>query len=101
MRQISHPAIETVDLASVLYALGDPIRLRIVQRLTSGAGEMSCGEAAGDDLPKSTQSFHFKALRDAGIVTTRREGKRYMSQIRPELGQRFPGLLESILKQMA
>jgi DNA-binding transcriptional ArsR family regulator len=100
VRDIPHPDPASFTLASALYALGDPVRLRIMGRLLAvGGGEMACGDAAGDGLPKATQSFHFRTLRDAGLVTTRREGKRYLSRIRPEFEMRFPGLLSDVLRR--
>ena len=62
MRSFYHPARDQIALASVLYALSDPVRLSIVETL-SGGGEVSCGEF-GMDLPKSTVSHHFRVLRD-------------------------------------
>lgn len=99
MRAIPHPDAANLTLATALHALGDPVRLRIMARLVAHDGEMSCGEAAGEGLPKATQSFHFRTLRDAGLVNTRREGKRYLSHVRPEFEQRFPGLLKAVLAQ--
>lgn len=99
MRDILHPDPTGFTLAVALHALGDPVRLRIMTRLARAGGEMSCGEAAGDGLPKATQSFHFRTLRDAGLVTTRRDGKRYLSRLRPEFEERFPGLLAAVLSR--
>ncbi|MBI3706565.1 MAG: helix-turn-helix transcriptional regulator [Proteobacteria bacterium] len=99
MRPVHHPAAADFDLASVLYALGDTVRLGIARRLAGGR-EMSCAVAAGDAerLPKSTLSFHFKVLRDAGLIRTRKSGVMVMSTLRrAELDARFPGLLASVL----
>lgn len=97
MRHIAHPALDEIALPAVLYALSDPIRLRIVRRLRAAGTELSCQEATGADLPKSTMSFHFKALREAGLTRTRQAGRNYFSVINPGFEGRFPGLLEGIL----
>jgi DNA-binding transcriptional ArsR family regulator len=62
---ISHPTREKLELSSVLHALSDPVRLRIVSELAKGEGEHTCGSFA---LPvtKSTCTHHFKVLREAG-----------------------------------
>jgi DNA-binding transcriptional ArsR family regulator len=87
---------ETLDLPTVLHALSDPMRLRIVAALASG-DELSCG---GIDLPvaKSTCSHHFKVLRDAGVITQRHQGTSRLNALRrAELDAAFPGLLDSVL----
>jgi len=96
MRTFYHPAREQIELASVLYALSDPVRLSIVETL-SGGGEVSCGEF-GMDLPKSTVSHHFRVLREAGVTKTRAQSTRvFLSLRRDDLEARFPGLLDSIV----
>jgi ArsR family transcriptional regulator len=54
-------------------ALSDEVRLRIVRALS--AAELSVAELVGAlRLPQSTVSRHLKPLRDAGLVSARREG---------------------------
>lgn len=92
-----HPHRKEIDLASVLVALGDPVRLKIVARLAQ-TGESPCG-ALGIEMPKSTVSHHFKILREAGIVRVRMEGtSRHLSLRRDDLAARFPGLLDAVLR---
>lgn len=97
MRPIAHPALSEISLPYVLYALSDPIRLEIVRRLKTAGSELSCTDATGTLLPKSTMSFHFKALREAGLIRTRQEGRNKYNEINPGFEKRFPGLLKSIL----
>lgn len=60
-------------VASVLSALAEPIRLRILRLLE--AGELTVGEVARVvQLPQSTVSRHLKALHDAAWVARRAEG---------------------------
>lgn len=97
MRDLYHPRLEDVDLANVLHALSDPVRLEIV-RVLEASGEVACSRLNGH-LSKSTMSHHFKVLREAGVTHTRANGtKRLMSLRRDELEQRFPGVLSSILQ---
>jgi ArsR family transcriptional regulator len=62
-------------LARRLKALAHPARLAIVQLLAE-RDECICGEIV-DDLPlaQSTVSQHLKALKDAGLVRGRVEGR--------------------------
>jgi len=96
VRVIKHPAMHEVRVEQVLYALSDPVRLEIVEKLCR-TGEASCGELDGG-RPKSSMSHHFRVLREAGLVWTRNEGTVHMNALRrAELGERFPGLLEAVL----
>jgi DNA-binding transcriptional ArsR family regulator len=84
------------ELARVLYALSDPIRLEIVRQLAR-RGETPCG-GFGLDMPKSSLSHHFRVLREAGILGMRSEGTSILNFLQiKECEQRFPGLLPGIL----
>lgn len=91
------PGVEQeLDLVAVLHALSDPIRLRIVAQLADG-NEYGCNAF---ELPivKSTRSHHFTVLREAGVISTRVEGKARLNRLRrDELDERFPGLLDAVL----
>jgi DNA-binding transcriptional ArsR family regulator len=95
---ITHPAREQIELASVLHALSDPMRLRIVAALASGEQPVTCGSI---HLPvtKSTCTHHFKVLREAGVIRQRQDGTTRLNSLRrDDLEARFPGLLETVLK---
>jgi DNA-binding transcriptional ArsR family regulator len=90
----------TDDVLTVLQALADPVRLDIVRQLAvcPGPGELSCGKF---ELPvtKSTASHHLKVLAHAGITSEREAGtSKFISLRREELNERFPGLLDSLLR---
>jgi DNA-binding transcriptional ArsR family regulator len=96
MRPLFHPARSDLELSSILHALSDEIRLRVIKKLHDH-GELFCG-AIEIDIPKSTLSHHLKVLRESGLVHTRIEGTtRYITLRRDDLQARFPGLLDSIL----
>jgi DNA-binding transcriptional ArsR family regulator len=91
-----HPPVEDLELASVLHALSDPIRLRIVRDLADG-GACNCGMFAVP-VAKSTLSHHLRVLRDAGLTFTEPVGTaRIVSLRREDLDGRFPGLLAAVL----
>ena len=95
---IAQPAPAEIELAAVLHALSDPVRLRIVAALAATAEPPSCGSF---DLPvtKSTCTHHFKVLRDAGVISQRQQGTARLNSLRREdLDARFPGLLASVLQ---
>jgi DNA-binding transcriptional ArsR family regulator len=65
-----------------LDALGDPTRRAVLERLA--AGPRPVGEIA-DGLPVSRPavSQHLRVLREAGLVTVRREGARRVYAVDP------------------
>lgn len=96
---LPEPAREDIRLEKVLAVLSEPLRLRIVQRLLTGAEDYdhTCGWF-GLDRPKSTLTHHFKALREAGVITQRQYGLERRSRVRlDDLNTRFPGLVDLIL----
>jgi DNA-binding transcriptional ArsR family regulator len=95
--EIPHPKRSEIELATVLHALSDPVRLRIVAALDKADGAPTCGSF---DVPvtKSTCTHHFKVLREAGIISQRQDGTARLNTLRREdLEARFPGLLQTIL----
>ncbi len=62
-------------MAAVAKALGDPIRLQLVDVLRKHAGKVCvCELVPLFDLSQPTVSHHLKVLRDAGIVASERQG---------------------------
>jgi DNA-binding transcriptional ArsR family regulator len=94
---LAHPERHELDLAAVLHALSDPMRLRIVRELALKGGERTCSSF---NLPivKSTCTHHFKVLREAGLIRQRVVGTKRVSSLRREdLDVRFPGLLAAVV----
>ena len=94
------PDLDTIDGVTVLQALSDPVRLEIVRQLAccSDSGELRCGQIELR-VTKSTASHHFKTLHAAGVIADREQGtSKYIRLRRAELEQRFPGLLDSVLR---
>ena len=66
-----------VDMARMFKALGDPIRLRLLSRITSAPdGEICvCDITGGDfDVTGPTISHHLRVLREAGLIDCQRRG---------------------------
>lgn len=95
---IYHPPTASLDLAQILRTVGDPLRLQMV-RLLSEQDEVPCGFLAETmGIPKSTSSYHFRLLREAGLTRTRPEGtERHISLRRGDLEARFPGLVAVLI----
>jgi DNA-binding transcriptional ArsR family regulator len=94
---LPQPDLDDIDVSTVLRALADPMRLRIVRELDA-VGEATCSAL---DMPVkvSTVSHHLTELRQAGIVSTRLVGTSRPSRLRKaELEKRFPGLLRAIIE---
>ena len=94
---LAHPVREAIQLSAVLHALSDPMRLQIVVVLAAGE-ERTCKSF---ELPvvKSTCTHHFRVLREAGVIRQRLQGTTRLNSLRREdLDQRFPGLLDSVLR---
>ena len=61
--------------ADVIDALADPTRRQLLERLT--AGPLSAGELArGLPMSRPAVSQHLRVLREAKLITERREGTR-------------------------
>jgi len=100
VRGFQHPNIDEVALEHIFQALSDPVRIEIVRQLAS-MPEASCNALNGG-RPKSSMSHHFRVLRETGLIRTRTQGTAHANALRrAELDQRFPGLIDALLKAMA
>lgn len=84
-----------MDLGTVLHALSDESRRRVVAELVADPtdAERACGTF---DLPvaKATRTHHFRVLREAGLVEQRHHGNGSTLRLRrAEVEAAFPGLL--------
>jgi ArsR family transcriptional regulator len=75
---VVYPDVErdrAVRMAIVAKALGDPIRLQLVDVLRKHAGKVCvCELVPLFEVSQPTVSHHLKVLRDAGIVGSERQG---------------------------
>lgn len=96
-RALDHPARHEIRIETVLHALSDPMRLRVVRELAVADSELTCSRF---DLPvsKSTSTHHFRVLRESGIVQQFYRGTAKMNGLRrDDLEALFPGLLDTVL----
>lgn len=75
---VVYPDVErehALRMAEVAKALGDPIRLQLVDVLRKHAGKVCVYELVPlFDVSQPTLSHHLKKLREAGIVDSERQG---------------------------
>ena len=70
-------------MEEAIRAIAEPNRRRILQLVT--AQELSAGEIASRfEITRPAVSQHLGVLREAGLVTERREGTRRLYSLRPE-----------------
>jgi ArsR family transcriptional regulator, arsenate/arsenite/antimonite-responsive transcriptional repressor len=76
---------QAARMAAVAKALGDPIRLQLVDVLRRHAGQVCvCELLPLFDIAQPTLSHHLKKLREAGIVDCERRGLWAYYYVRPE-----------------
>ncbi len=81
-------------MAQVAKALGDPVRLQLVDVLRKHAGKVCvCELVPLFDLSQPTVSHHLKVLRDAGIVGSERQGLWAYYYVVPEALEELSGWL--------
>jgi ArsR family transcriptional regulator len=75
---VVYPDVEreqAVRMAAVAKALGDPVRIQLIDVLRKHAGKVCvCELVPLFDLSQPTVSHHLKVLRDAGLVDSERRG---------------------------
>lgn len=67
-------SLDTDRAVQLFHALSDATRLSILQRLRMGE-RCVCDLTDALDAAQSRLSFHLKVLKDAGLVTDRRDGR--------------------------
>ena len=87
-------------MAKVFKALADPKRVKIVDML--GCGEMcGCLLLKCFEITQPTLAHDMKVLTEAGIVNSRREGKRTMYSINRKMLEKMNVRMREMLEQSA
>ena len=93
--RLHHPTPDDVTLDRVLGALSDPIRRDVLARIADH-GPQFCGDF-DYGIAKSTMSYHFKVLRESGLMHTEVLGThRKITRRDSVIESLFPGLLDSV-----
>lgn len=97
VRPLQHPILDHISLDGILHAMSDPIRREIFFNL-EGCEAKPCNKSV-EGLAPSTLSFHYKILREAGLVHSEKKGIEVLNTIRTkDLNKKFPGLINLIKK---
>ena len=89
---------DTDRAAKLFHALSDGTRLSILQRLRFGE-RCVCDMTDDLDAAQSRLSFHLKVLKDAGLVTDRREGRWMYYTVNPEALDELGELVQSLASE--
>ena len=100
-KPLTHPGIDDITVEGILHALSDPVRAAIFAHIANSDNAHTCttfSTVNEKDIPKSTLSQHFKALREAGLIRSERQGVEMHNTSRcAEIDKRFPGLIPAIV----
>ncbi len=85
--------------AEIFKCLSDPSRLQLIRLLYRNGKKMNCSELGETlDLSLSTVSYHFKALRLAGLTNTIKSGRTKYVSLRYDTFKKFlPGFLDTLI----
>lgn len=87
-------------IASMLKALAHPVRLRMIDLISSGGGELCvCEFETHFELSQPTISHHLKILRDAGLIRSRQDGTWVRHAIDPDSVESLSALLSRLAHQ--
>ena len=83
------------DMARRFHALSDPTRVEILERLRNGE-RCVCELTDVLDAAQSRLSFHLKTLREAGLVSDRKEGRWVYYALVPEALESMASALQTL-----
>lgn len=86
----------TNKAATIFKSLGDPVRLRLFYLLSRHPELCVCHLTDALQIPQSTASRHLGLLRQAGLVTTRRNGKWMYYRLNGEIAGDLLGIIEPL-----
>ncbi|MGL5866699.1 MAG: ArsR/SmtB family transcription factor [Dermatophilaceae bacterium] len=79
-------AAQAETAAAMFKALGDPVRLRIFSMIASAQrGELCVCDVPDVGVSQPTVSHHLKKLREAGLLTSRKEATWVHYRVAPEV----------------
>ena len=84
-----------IELAGMIKALSDPVRLRLLSIVASHTGGEACvcDISVGIEVTQPTISHHLKVLRTAGLLDSERRGSWVYYRVIPEALQKLAHVL--------
>ena len=73
----------------LLAALADPVRLSFVRQLVESEGICACDFSECCTVSQPTISHHLKVLRQAGVLTSERQGTNIVYSLAPDFARRW------------
>ena len=89
------------DAAPVFAALGDPTRLSLLRKLSSGESQSIARLSSDTRLTRQAVTKHLRVLEDAGLVRSNRIGRESQYAFRPEAIDAARSYLEGVAQQWA
>jgi ArsR family transcriptional regulator len=81
----------------LLTALADPVRLSIIRQLSTAPGAVcACDFTECCTVSQPTVSHHLKVLREAGVLTSERQGTFIYYSLAPDFQNRWTGIGASL-----
>ena len=85
---------QSVELAPIFKAIGDPVRLRLLSMIASTTETCVCDLTDAFTVSGPTISHHLRVLREAGLVDCERRGTWVYYWVRPAVLRKLSALLE-------
>ncbi|MFC5738537.1 ArsR/SmtB family transcription factor [Sinirhodobacter huangdaonensis] len=82
---------------TILTALAEPTRLAAIRLLADGGEHCVCELMARLDATQSRMSRHMQTLKQAGLVTDRRDAQWVRYRLNPEMPAEIRVLLDAVL----
>ncbi|MEJ8545815.1 metalloregulator ArsR/SmtB family transcription factor [Brevibacillus borstelensis] len=89
---------EDEQRVKIFKALADPTRIEIIRTLCKTQKEMACGEVGEIcAVSKSNASYHFRTLREAGLIKVRKDAQTKFTKLDEETFEKYlPGFLKTL-----
>lgn len=99
MSPVEAPPFRVPDAAPLFAALGDETRLRVLVRLSS-RGPASVAElCTKTQVTRQAIAKHLDVLVDAGLITSRRDGRKRICELRPKRLDEARAYLDTVSRQ--
>jgi ArsR family transcriptional regulator, arsenate/arsenite/antimonite-responsive transcriptional repressor len=89
--------VSHIKASAVFHALSDPIRVKLVNRLSAGE-QCVCELTDALKTGQSRLSFHLKVLKEAGLIQDRREGRWMYYALNDEAFEEVEELIRTLKK---
>lgn len=96
---LSHNLPSHAAPVHIFAALGDPTRLSLLQKLSSGEKQSIASLSTDSKLTRQAVTKHLRVLENAGLVTSSHVGRESLFAFRPEPIAEVKAYLEHVSKR--